>query len=250
MSGHSKWATIKRKKSATDQKRGNLFTKLVKEITIAAKMGGGDPAGNPRLRLAIDTARSNSMPMDNIQRAIKKGTGELEGVSYDEITYEGYGPAGIALIIETATDNKNRTVADLRHIMSRNNGSLGENGSVSWMFHRKGSIEVPGGSATEEQLMEVLLDAGLEDIGGDAEGGYTVTTDVHDLESAKKALEDAGIAYENAKMDLIPENFIELEADDARKVIKLIDALESNDDIQAVFSNMEISEGAMDSLDE
>ncbi|MDT9546141.1 MAG: YebC/PmpR family DNA-binding transcriptional regulator [Chlorobium sp.] len=250
MSGHSKWATIKRKKSATDQKRGNLFTKLVKEITIAAKMGGGDPAGNPRLRLAIDTARSNSMPMDNIQRAIKKGTGELEGVSYDEITYEGYGPAGIALIIETATDNKNRTVADLRHIMSRNNGSLGENGSVSWMFHRKGSIEVPGGTVTEEQLMEVLLDAGLEDIGGDAESGYTVTTDVHDLESAKKALEDAGIAYENAKMDLIPENFIELEADDARKVIKLIDALEGNDDIQAVYSNMEISEGAMDSLDE
>ncbi len=134
--------------------------------------------------------------------------------------------------------------------MSRNNGSLGESGSVSWMFHRKGSIEVPGGSATEEQLMEVLLDAGLEDIGGDAEGGYTVTTDVHDLESAKKALEEAGIAYENAKMDLIPENFIELEADDARKVIKLIDALEGNDDIQAVFSNMEISEGAMDSLDE
>jgi len=188
--------------------------------------------------------------MDNIQRAIKKGTGELEGVSYDEITYEGYGPAGIALIIETATDNKNRTVADLRHIMSRNNGSLGENGSVSWMFHRKGSIEVPGGSATEEQLMEVLLEAGLEDIGGEGESGYTVITDVHDLESAKKALEAAGIAYENAKMDLIPENFIELEVDDARKVIKLIDALEGNDDIQAVYSNMEISEGAMDSFDE
>jgi len=250
MSGHSKWATIKRKKAATDQKRGNLFTKLVKEITIAAKMGGGDPTGNPRLRLAIDTARANSMPMDNIQRAIKKGTGELEGVTYDEITYEGYGPAGIALIIETATDNRNRTVADIRHIMSRNNGSLGENGSVGWMFHRKGSIEVPVSAADEETLMEALLDAGLEDLSNDGGESYTVLTDVRDLEAAKQALEAQGIPYENAKMDLVPENYIELEAEDARKVIKLIDALEENDDVQAVYSNMEISESAMDSLDD
>lgn len=250
MSGHSKWATIKRKKAATDQKRGNLFTKLVKEITIAAKMGGGDPTGNPRLRLAIDTARANSMPMDNIQRAIKKGTGELEGVTYDEITYEGYGPAGIALIIETATDNRNRTVADIRHIMSRNNGSLGENGSVGWMFHRKGSIEVPVSAADEETLMEALLDAGLEDLSNDGGESYTVLTDVRDLEAAKQALEAQGIPYENAKMDLVPENYIELEAEDARKVIKLIDALEENDDVQAVYSNMEISESAMDSLED
>lgn len=250
MSGHSKWATIKRKKAATDQKRGNLFTKLVKEITIAAKMGGGDPTGNPRLRLAIDTARSNSMPMDNIQRAIKKGTGELDGVSWDEITYEGYGPAGIALIIETATDNRNRTVADLRHIMSRNNGSLGESGSVAWMFQRKGSLDVPHSAVSEEQLMELLLDAGLEDLDQDDENYFTVITDIKDLESAKKALDEAGIAYENAKIDLIPDNYIELDADDAAKVMKLIDALESNDDVQAVYSNMELSESAMNSLSE
>jgi YebC/PmpR family DNA-binding regulatory protein len=248
MSGHSKWATIKRKKAATDQKRGNLFTKLVKEITISAKMGGGDPSGNPRLRLAVDTARANSMPMDNIQRAIKKGTGELDGATYDEITYEGYGPAGIALIIETATDNRNRTVADIRHIMSRNNGSLGESGSVSWMFQRKGSLDVPKSAMQEDALMELLLDAGLEDLDGDDEVYYTVVTDIRDLENAKKALDEAGIAYENAKVDLIPENYIELEAEDAEKVIRLIDALENNDDVQVVYTNMEISEKAMDSL--
>lgn len=250
MSGHSKWATIKRKKAVTDQKRGNLFTKLVKEITIAAKMGGGDPAGNPRLRLAIDTARSYSMPMDNIQRAVKKGTGELEGVTYDEITYEGYGPAGIALIIETATDNRNRTVADIRHLMSRNNGSLGESGSVGWMFQRKGSLDVPRSAAGEDLLMEILLDAGLEDLNTDDENYLTVITEIKDLEMVKKVLDESGIIYENAKIDLIPENYIELEAEDARKVIKLIDALESNDDVQAVYSNMEISEGAMNSLNE
>ena len=250
MSGHSKWATIKRKKAVTDQKRGSLFTKLVKEITRAARMGGGDPTGNPRLRLAVDTARDNSMPMDNISRAIKKGTGELEGVTYDEITYEGYGPAGIALIIETATDNRNRTVADIRHIMSRNNGSLGESGSVGWMFHRKGTLDVPVSAAGEDRLMEVLLDAGLEDLNSDDENYFTVITDIKDLENVKKALDDSKISYENAKIDLIPENYIELEAEDARKVIKLIDALESNDDVQGVYSNMDISESAMSSLND
>ena len=250
MSGHSKWATIKRKKAATDQKRGNLFTKLVKEITIAARMGGGDATGNPRLRLAIDTARANSMPMENIQRAIKKGTGELEGATYDEITYEGYGPGGIAIIIETATDNRNRTVADIRHIMSRNGGSLGENGSVSWMFQRKGSIDVPKSAASEDQLMELLLDAGLEELESDDEQFYTVLTDVKDLEAAKKALEDASIPFENAKMDLLPDNYIELDGEDAQKAMKLIDALESNDDTQVVYSNMEISENAMDSFED
>ncbi len=248
MSGHSKWATIKRKKASTDQKRGNLFTKLVKEITIAAKMGGGDPNGNPRLRLAIDTARANSMPMDNIQRAIKKGTGELEGATYEEITYEGYGPGGIALIIETATDNRNRTVADIRHLMSRNGGSLGESGSVAWMFQRKGSVDVPKSAVTEDSLMELLLDAGLEELEAGDELFYTVLTDVKDLESAKKALEDARISFENAKVDLLPDNYVELEAEDATKAIKLIDALESCDDVQVVYSNMEISENAMQSL--
>ncbi|NTW51260.1 MAG: YebC/PmpR family DNA-binding transcriptional regulator [Chlorobiaceae bacterium] len=250
MSGHSKWATIKRKKAATDQKRGNLFTKLVKEITIAAKMGGGDVNGNPRLRLAVDTARANSMPMDNIQRAIKKGTGELEGAMYEEITYEGYGPGGIAIIIETATDNRNRTVADIRHMMSRNGGSLGESGSVSWMFQRKGSVDVLKSAASEDQLLELLLDAGLEELEAGEEEYYTVLTDVRELESVKKALEAAGIAYENAKIDLLPDTYVELDGDDARKAIKLIDALESGDDAQVVYSNMEISENALESLED
>jgi YebC/PmpR family DNA-binding regulatory protein len=250
MSGHSKWATIKRKKAATDQKRGNLFTKLVREITIAAKMGGGDPSGNPRLRLAIDTARASSMPMDNIQRAIKKGTGEIEGAVYEEISYEGYGPGGIALIIETATDNRNRTVADIRHIMSRNGGTLGENGSVAWMFQRKGSIDVLKSAVSEDQLMELLLDAGLEELESEDEHYYTVLTDVKDLESAKKMLEDSGVPFENARSDLLPENYVELESEDARKAIRLIDALENSDDVLAVYSNMEISEKAMNSLNE
>ena len=249
MSGHSKWSTIKRKKAATDQKRGNLFTKLVREITIAAKTGGGDPAGNPRLRLAIDTAKANSMPHENIQRAVKKGTGELEGVIYEEITYEGYGPGGIAVIIETATDNRNRTVADIRHVMNRQGGSLGENGSVSWMFQRKGSIDVPKDAVSEEQLMEVLLEAGLEDLDSEDESYFNVVTDVKDLEAAKKALEEAGIAYENAKMDMIPGNFVEPGSDDAVRAMKLIDALENCDDVQAVYSNFEVSEQAMNSLD-
>ncbi len=249
MSGHSKWSTIKRKKAATDQKRGNLFTKLVREITIAAKTGGGDPSGNPRLRLAVDTAKANSMPHENIQRAIKKGTGELEGVSYEEITYEGYGPGGIAIIIETATDNRNRTVADVRHIMNRHNGSLGESGSVSWMFQRKGSIDVPKAVVSEERLMEVLLEAGLEDLEADDESYFNVVVDVKDLETAKQALDDAGVAYENAKMDMIPDNFVEPGPDEAVKAMKLVDALENCDDVQAVYSNLEISEQAMNSLD-
>ncbi|MBF0586518.1 YebC/PmpR family DNA-binding transcriptional regulator [Prosthecochloris sp. N3] len=249
MSGHSKWSTIKRKKAATDQKRGNLFTKLVREITIAAKMGGGDPAANPRLRLAVDNAKASSMPQENIQRAIKKGTGELEGVTYEEITYEGYGPGGIALIIETATDNRNRTVADVRHIINRHNGSLGENGSVSWMFQRKGCIEVARAEAEEDRLMEVLLDAGLEDLNTDDESYFTVITDVRELENAKQALDDAGICYENARVDMIPDTYVELDASDAEKAMKLIDALENSDDVQAVYSNLEISEQAMNSFD-
>ena len=249
MSGHSKWSTIKRKKAATDQKRGNLFTKLVREITIAAKMGGGDPTGNPRLRLAIDNARANSMPAENIQRAIKKGTGELDGVTYEEITYEGYGPGGIALLVETATDNRNRTVADVRHVMNRSNGSLGETGSVAWMFQRKGSIDVLKSAASEERLMEILLDAGLEDLDAADENYFNVITDVKELETTKNALEEAGITYENAKIDMIPDNVVELESDDAAKAVKLIDALENCDDVQAVYSNIEISEQAMKFLD-
>ena len=249
MSGHSKWSTIKRKKAATDQKRGNLFTKLVREITIAAKTGGGDPTGNPRLRLAVDTARANSMPLDNIQRAIKKGTGEIEGVTYEEITYEGYGPGGIAIIIETATDNRNRTVADIRHIMNRHNGSLGENGSVSWMFQRKGSIDVAKSGTDEESVMEVLLDAGLEELDSDDENYFNVIVDVKDLETAKQALDTAGISYANAKMDMIPDSYVEPAPEETAKAMKLVDALENCDDVQVVYSNLEIGEEAMKSLD-
>jgi YebC/PmpR family DNA-binding regulatory protein len=250
MSGHSKWATIKRKKAVTDQKRGSLFTKLVKEITIAARMGGGDPSGNSRLRLAIETARENSMPADNIKRAVQRGTGELDGAQYEEIAYEGYGPGGIAIIIEAATDNRNRTVADVRHIMSRNGGTLGETGTVGWMFQRKGTITVAKSAASEEQLMEVLLEAGLEDLKTDDEDYFTIVTDIKDLEAAKKALESAKISFEDAKIDMIPDNTVEIDGEDAEKAIKLIDALEENEDVQKVYSNLELSEAAAAKLNQ
>ncbi|NTW49974.1 MAG: YebC/PmpR family DNA-binding transcriptional regulator [Chlorobiales bacterium] len=250
MSGHSKWATIKRKKAVTDQKRGSLFTKLVKEITIAARMGGGDPSGNSRLRLAIETARENSMPADNIKRAVQRGTGELDGAQYEEIAYEGYGPGGIAIIIEAATDNRNRTVADVRHIMSRNGGTLGETGTVGWMFQRKGTITVAKSAANEEQLMEVLLEAGLEDLKTDDEDYFTIVTDIKDLEAAKKALESAKISFEDAKIDMIPDNTVEIDGEDAEKAIKLIDALEENEDVQKVYSNLELSEAAAAKLNQ
>lgn len=248
MSGHSKWSTIKRKKAATDQKRGNLFTKLVKEITIAAKIGGGDPEANPRLRLAVDNAKANSMPADNIKRAIQRGTGELEGVSYDEITYEGYGPGGIAIIIDTATDNRNRTVAEIRHIMSRNGGSLGETGSVSWSFKKKGSVSVAKSAKTEDELMDLLIDSGLEDLKTDDDDYSTVLCDIKDLGSIKKALDENGIAYEDAKIDMIPDNTLQLDGEEALKALKLIEALEDNDDVQTVFSNLELSEETFSKL--
>jgi len=250
MAGHSKWAQIKRKKAATDQKRGKLFTKLVKEITISARMGGGDPDGNPRLRLAIENARANSMPAENIKRAVQRGTGEIDGASYEEITYEGYGPGGTAIIVEAATDNRNRTVAEIRHLMTKSGGSLGESGSVSWMFQRKGSISIPKLAADEEQLMELLLDAGLEDLKADDEEYFTVLTDVKDLESAKKALDDAKISYEDAKIDMIPDNSIELDGDDAEKALKLVDGLEDNDDVQMVYTNMDISEAILEKINQ
>ncbi len=248
MSGHSKWSTIKRKKAATDQKRGNLFTKLVKEITIAARIGGGDPESNPRLRLAIDNAKSNSMPAENIKRAIQRGTGEIEGATYDEITYEGYGPGGIAILIDAATDNRNRTVAEIRHIMSRNGGSLGESGSVSWSFQRKGSVCVAKSAISEDDLMDKLIDAGLEDLKSDDDEYYTILSDVKDLEAIKKALEESNLAFEDAKIDMIPDNTIELDGEEALKAMKLIEALEENDDVQTVFSNLELSEEAASKL--
>ncbi len=236
MSGHSKWSTIKRKKAVIDAKRGKLFTKLIKEITIAARQGGGDPGANPRLRLAIDNAKSANMPMDNIERAIKKATGELEGVQYTELTYEGYGPSGVAILVESVTDNKNRTVAEVRHLFSKYGGSMGESGSVLWMFDRKGVITFPAQGKTEDDIMEIVLDAGAEDIQLD-DGYFEVTTEVETFEDVRKALAEAGIEIENASLQWIAKNTVDISGEAQEKVLKLIDMLEDNDDVQNVYSN-------------
>lgn len=241
MSGHSKWATIKRKKAVLDAKKGKIFTKLIKELTIAAREGGGDPAGNPRLRLAIDNAKSQNMPQDNIDRAIKKATGELEGVTYHELTYEGYAPAGVAILVEVATDNKNRTVAEVRHIFSKNGGSLGENGSVAWMFDRKGIITIPRQGKKEDEIMEIILDAGADDLTTEEEF-YEIQTSVESFESVRRALIEKKLTVENASLQWIAKNTIEVKGEDAEKVMKLIEALEDNDDVQNVYSNADIVE--------
>jgi YebC/PmpR family DNA-binding regulatory protein len=241
MSGHSKWATIKRKKGAADAKRGKMFTKLIKEITIAAREGGGDPVGNPRLRLAIDNAKAANMPADNIERAIKKATGELEGVIYHELVYEGYVPGGVALMVEVATDNKNRTVADIRHSFSRYGGSLAETGSVAWMFERKGIISLPEQNKTEEDLMNIVLDTGAEDLQLE-EGYFSIQTDLESFEPVRKALIAAKLEIENASLQWIAKNNISIKGDEAEKVMKLIEAIEDNDDVQNVFTNADIDE--------
>ena len=241
MSGHSKWATIKRKKGAADAKRGKMFTKLIKEITIAAREGGGDPVGNPRLRLAIDNAKAANMPADNIERAIKKATGELEGVIYHELVYEGYVPGGVALMVEVATDNKNRTVADIRHSFSRYGGSLAETGSVAWMFERKGIISLPEQNKTEEDLMNIVLDIGAEDLQLE-EGYFSIQTDLESFEPVRKALIAAKLEIENASLQWIAKNNISIKGDEAEKVMKLIEAIEDNDDVQNVFTNADIDE--------
>ena len=244
MSGHSKWATIKRKKGAADAKRGKLFTKLIKEITIAAREGGGDPNANPRLRLAVDNAKSANMPADNIDRAIKKATGGLEGVTYHELTYEGYGPGGIALLVEVATDNKNRTVAEVRHIFSRHGGSLGETGSVAWMFEKKGLITLPAQNKSEEDILNIVLEAGAEDLYSE-EGYYEITTPVESFELVRKALKNARLETENASLQWIPKNNINTSGDEAEKILKLIEALEDCDDVQNVYSNADIDEAVI-----
>ena len=241
MSGHSKWATIKRKKAVLDAKRGKIFTKLIKEITIAARAGGGDPAGNPRLRLAIDNAKAQNMPQDNIDRAVKKATGELEGVTYHELTYEGYGPAGVAVLVEVATDNKNRTVAEVRHIFSKSSGSLGETGSVAWMFDRKGVISMPAEGKSEEDVMELVLDAGVDDISLD-EDYFEIQTPVETFEPVRKLLVEKDFKVENANLQWIAKNMIEVKGEDAEKVMKLIESLEDIDDVQNVYSNADIVE--------
>ncbi len=236
MSGHSKWSTIKRKKGAADAKRGKIFTKLIKEIAIAAREGGGDPAGNPRLRLAVDNAKAANMPADNIERAIKKATGELEGVTYLELTYEGYASGGIAIIIEVATDNKNRTVADVRHIFSKHGGSMGETGSVAWMFDRKGIISLLSIDRTEDEIMDIALEAGAEDFQTE-EGYFEIQTDLESFETVRNSLVAADLKIENASLHWIAKNTVNVNGDEAEKVMKLIEAMEDNDDVQNVYSN-------------
>lgn len=241
MSGHSKWATIKRKKAAIDAKRGKIFTKLIKEITIAARHGGGDSAGNPRLRLAVDNAKAQNMPQDNIDRAIKKATGELEGVTYHELTYEGYGPAGVAVLVEVATDNKNRTVAEVRHLFSKNGGSLGEGGSVSWMFDRKGIITLPNQGKTEDDIMDIIIEAGADDLQTE-EDFFEISTAIESFETVRKAVAEKGLEIENASLQWVAKNLIEVKGEDAEKVIKLIESLEDIDDVQNVYANADVTE--------
>ena len=241
MSGHSKWATIKRKKAVLDAKKGKIFTKLIKEITIAAREGGGDPSGNPRLRLAVDNAKAQNMPQDNIDRAIKKATGELEGVTYHELTYEGYGPAGVALLVEVATDNKNRTVAEVRHIFSKNGGSLGETGSVAWMFDRKGVISLPSEGKKEDDVMEVILESGADDLSVE-EDFFEVQTSVESFETVRKTLVEKKYKIDNASLQWIAKNLIEVKGEDAEKVMRIIESLEDIDDVQNVYSNADIVE--------
>lgn len=245
MSGHSKWATIKRKKAATDSARGNLFTRLIKEITIAARNGGGDPNGNPRLRLAIQTAKAANMPADNIKRGIQKGTGELPGVSYEEITYEGYGAAGVAILVDVVTDNANRTVSEIRHAFSRNNGNLGQAGSVAWMFQKKGNIIVAAGQKTplsEDDLLSIILDAGADDMQAEGDGTFSIVTSPQAFEPVKKALEDKGIAVESASLGMVPQNTVKVTGKDAENVMKLMNTLEEHDDVQNVYSNFDIDD--------
>jgi YebC/PmpR family DNA-binding regulatory protein len=239
MAGHSKWSQIKRKKAVLDAKRGAKFTKLIREITVAARAGGGDPDGNPRLRTAIDTAKGQNMPADNIDRAIKKGTGELEGVHYEEATYEGYGPGGAAIMVEVTTDNPNRAVAEIRHIFSKRDGNLGAPNSVAWMFERKGQIYLDAEKYEEDQALEAALDAGADDMGREGDQ-YIISTDPASLHAVNAALKKAGIQVEEAEIAMIPNSTVEVAGADAEKLLSLMEALEDQDDVSKVFSNFDI----------
>lgn len=244
MSGHSKWHSIKHKKGAADAKRGKIFTRLIREITVSARDGGGDVDMNPRLRKAVADAKAANMPADNIDRAIKRGTGEMEGVSYEEITYEAYGPGGVAILIETMTDNRNRTVAELRHLLSKNNGNLGESGSVAWMFDRKGYIVVPKEERSEDELFEIAIEAGAEDMKDD-ESNFEIFTSQESFETVKEAITGAGIDPEVAEVSMIPQNFVKLEGNDAQQMLKLYEAIDDHDDVQNVYSNFDIDESEL-----
>lgn len=244
MSGHNKWSKIKRKKGANDARRGVLFTKLIREITVAAQGGGGNPEFNSRLRLAVDTAKAASMPAQNIDRAIKKGTGELEGVSYEELTYEGYGPGGVALLIECLTDNTNRSVADVRHCLAKNNCSLGTAGSVAWQFERKGQIVVDGSRYSEEAVFDAAIEAGAEDVVHDGDD-FIVTAEPTEFMAVQDALKAAGIEAASAELTMVAQNEIEVAGRDAEKLLKLLDALDDLDDVQKVHTNGDIDDAVI-----
>src|SRR5437763_2453904 len=241
MACHSKWATIKPKKGALDAKRGKIFTRLIKEITMAAKAGGGDPDGNPRLRTAVSDAKAENMPADNIKRAIQRGTGELPGVNYEEFTLEGYGPGGAAVLVEISTDNRNRTVSEIRHAFSKNGGNMAEAGAVAWMFHKKGDIVVPKSAAKEDDLMGIVLEAGADDLRDDGEN-WEVLTDTSGFEAVVEAVKKAGIQPASAEVVMIPQNYIKLEGSQATTMIRLVEALEEHDDVQNVHSNFDIDQ--------
>ena len=248
MSGHSKWSTIKRKKGALDAKRGKIFTRLIKEITVAARMGGGDADGNPRLRAAIASAKTENMPKDNIERAIKKGTGELEGAVYEEITYEGYGPGGVAVLVDCMTDNKNRTVADIRHYFSKSGGNLGESGCVSWMFNKKGTILVDKETIDEEELMDKALEAGAEDV-IEEDNVFQVETSPDDFEAVREALEADGVNFIEASVAMVPQNIVDItDEKTARQILMLLENLEDHDDVQNVYANFDIPDEIMETV--
>ncbi|MBI4549979.1 MAG: YebC/PmpR family DNA-binding transcriptional regulator [Candidatus Omnitrophica bacterium] len=244
MSGHSKWATIKHKKAAADAKRGKIFTKLIREITVAAKSGGGNPDTNPRLRVAISTAKENNMPADNIERAVKKGTGELPGALYEEVSYEGYGPQGVAVYVQCLTDNKNRTASEVRSIFDKKGGNMAGAGSVAWIFEKKGFFVIDTAAISEDQLMDIVLSAGAEDQATEG-ASYEVTTAPQDIEAVKKALAEKKVPVGSAEITMLPKNLVKVTADHAKQVLALIEALEDHDDVQHVYSNVDIPEEVM-----
>jgi YebC/PmpR family DNA-binding regulatory protein len=247
MSGHSKWSTIKHKKGAADKKRAKIFTKLIKEITVAARMGGGDPDSNPRLRHALSSANSQNLPKDTAQRAIKKGTGDLEGVNYEEIIYEGYGPGGVAVLVECLTDNRNRTIAEVRHIFGKAGGNVGTDGCVAWMFEKKGLISIAKENSDEDTLMELALDAGAEDITEETDS-FDIITAPNDYDSVKDAIDAAKIPCELAEITMIPQNMTQLDQKEAEQMIIFMEALDDSDDVQKFYSNADIPDEMFDSL--
>ena len=247
MSGHSKWSTIKHKKGAADAKRGKIFTKLIKEITVAAKIGGGDTDSNPRLRTAVNAAKAQNMPKDNLERAIKKGTGELEGVNYEEISYEGYGPGGVAVLVECLTDNKNRTIADVRYIFSKAGGNIGTDGCVAWMFDKKGLISIDKSRIDEDSLMEIALDAGAEDVKDEGDF-FEVITEPIDFDAVKDAVDAAGIQYDVAEVTMIPQTDTKLEGKEAEQMVRFMEALDDCDDIQQFYTNADIPDEILNAM--